>query len=149
MADTLMPLPGTRVIPVGWSAHHRPTVEGTWTATCLIDKAGTGPSVWNPVTHSTDPPPRIVLYDNLGCRVQQRTMPQQDALNAEQQVSTHEYLVVVDIKVAGLEIDGEHQVLIKTNPDDPDMAGRRLTVTDIQRGSLMWERDLVCIDNLG
>ena len=146
-----MPLDGSRVIPVGWQAHHRPVVEGTWTALCTIDKAGEGQGEWNTETNEYDPPARVVLHTLVPCRVQQHTLPQASDVGT-QKVSSHDYLVVVPIEIADVEVD--HEVTVTgsrdaQDPVDPSLIGRPLVITDVQRGSLMWERDLIAIDNLG
>jgi hypothetical protein len=141
-----MPRPGSQVIPAGWSAHHRPVAEKTFTARCTIDRAGTGAPVWNATTNAYDPPARVVLHTNLECRVQHwRKFAQVDTVG-EQRVSTHEYLVQVPITVTDVELD--QQVRIDAC-EDASFVGKRIVVTDIHRGSLMWDRALLCIDNLG
>lgn len=141
-----MPRPGSQVIPNGWSEHHRPVAVGSMTARCLIDRDGTGEDVYDPETGTTTPPARVVVYPDLPCRVQQLRQPQTSE-NAGQQVTAHDYLVPVPITATAVLMDD--QVLITANPDDPSLVGHRFTITDILRGSLQWERDLGCIDNLG
>jgi hypothetical protein len=146
-----MPFPNSRVIPPGWQAHHRPVVEGTWTAWCTIDAPGVGPGIWNPVTMQNDPPARVVLHTNVPCRVQQHTLPQAADVGT-QQVSSHDYLVVVPVTITDVAVD--HCVTVtgsrdQLDPVDPSLIGRLLVITDVQRGSLLWERDLIAIDNLG
>lgn len=146
-----MPFPNSRVIPAGWQTYHRPVAEGTWTALCTIDAPGVGPGTWNPVTMQNDPPARIVLHTNVPCRVQQHTLPQAADVGT-QQVSSHDYLVVVPVTITDVAVD--HCVTVtgsrdQMDPVDPSLIGRLLVITDVQRGSLLWERDLVAIDNLG
>jgi hypothetical protein len=146
-----MPFPGSRVIPAGWQTHHRPVVEGTWTAWCTIDAPGTGQGTWNDETKQYDPPARVVLHVQVPCRVQQLTQPQAADVGT-QQVSSHDYLIVVPASITDAAVD--HHVTLtgsrdQTDPVDPSLIGRPLVVTDVQRGSLLWERDLIAIDNLG
>lgn len=115
------------------------------TARCTIDAAGSGQGTWNEATGTFDPPARVVLHTDVPCRVQQQRQPQ-EANTAGQSVTTHDYLVPVPVDVLNVEVG--HQVRIDVNPDDPSLVGRRLIVTDVLRGSLAWERDLVCIDRL-
>lgn len=146
-----MPLDGSRVIPSGWQKHHRPVVEGTWTAWCTIDTVGEGPGEWNDETNEYDPPARVVLHTQVPCRVQQHTLPQASDVGT-QRVSSHDYLVVVPIEIADAEVDQQVTVTGSrdtSDPVDPSLIGRPLVITDVQRGSLMWERDLIAIDNLG
>lgn len=144
----LMPFPSSRVTPAAWEAHHRPVAEGTFTARCTIDAAGEGPGTWNDTTNEYDPPARIVLHTNVPCRVQQQKQPQVSDVGT-QQVTTHDYLVCVPISITDA---AEGQCVTVNGGDstlDPSLIGRPLVVTDVQRGSLLWERDLICIDNLG
>lgn len=141
-----MPRPGSQVIPAGWSAHHRPVAEKTFTAVCTIDREGTGPPVWNTTTNKYDPPARLVLHAAIPCRVQHWRKFAQVSSVGEQQVSTHEYLVQVPLEV--IDAQPDQQVRIDAC-EDASLVGRRLTVTDVHRGSLVWDRALLCIDNLG
>lgn len=146
-----MPRPGSQVVPAGWQKHHRPVAEGTWTAWCTIDTAGEGAGTWNAATNEYDPPARIVLHTQVPCRVQQHTLPQASDVGT-QQVSSHDYLVVVPVEITDAEVDQQVTVTGSrdaTDPVDPSLIGRPLVITDVQRGSLIWERDLIAIDNLG
>lgn len=146
-----MPRPGSRVIPAGWQSHHRPVVEGTWTAWCTIDGPGTGEGTWNDETNQYDPPGRVILHTQVPCRVQQHTLPQAADVGT-QQVSSHDYLVVVPISITDAAVDQRVTVTgsrDQDDPVDPSLIGRPLVITDVQRGSLTWERDLIAIDNLG
>lgn len=138
--------PGSTVIPPGWSEHHRPVAEATMTAVVLIDGPPTEERVFDKATGTWSTPPRTVLFDDVPCRIQQQRQPNESTVG-DQQVSTHDYLVPVPLYVEGLVTDGSHHLLVKTC-EDPDLIGRRLTVTDVMRGSLAWERDLICIDHL-
>lgn len=44
MAGALMPFPGTKIIPAGWSDHHRPVAAGGMTADCVIERVTDGPA---------------------------------------------------------------------------------------------------------
>lgn len=142
-----MPFPRTRVIPVGWAKHHRPAAEGTMTARVRFrdpeqDEEG-------PFDNSTGTRPVVKAdpYLDTWCRAQQQKQPQV-ATTGEQRVSTHDYLIAVPIAGTTVLAVG-HVGVIYECPDDPSLVGREIKVTDVQRGSLMWERDLICIDHLG
>ncbi|MFC0623232.1 DUF6093 family protein [Kribbella deserti] len=140
-----MPRPGTPVIPVGWSQYHRPVAELSMTARCTIDADGTGEPVWNNDTGTWDAPARVVLHTGVPCRIQQQRQPQ-EANASGQSVTTHDYLVPVPAEILNVEVG--HELRIDSCPDDPSLVGRRLVVTDVLRGSLAWERDLICVDRL-
>jgi hypothetical protein len=83
------------------------------------------------------------------CRVQQLNASNR-ALPAEQPVFDRDYLVSIPIdgapEIRAGEQDGDYGKV--TACDDPLLIGRILNVTDVQHGSLMWERDLICTDTL-
>lgn len=143
-----MPLEGSRVIPAGWEGHHRPVAEATMTAKCRITRAGTGPGTWNPSSNQYDPPAREVVYETLGCRVQELSLPQvQEA--GQQRVSSRDYRVSLPIAAVAVLVDDVIEVISGDATLDASLVGRPLVITDVQRGSLMWERDVICIDTLG
>lgn len=145
----LMPVPGSRVIPTGWEQHHRPVAEGTFTAICRIDKAGAGQGTWNPTTSTYDPPARILLHDNEPCRVQELKQPTVSEVG-HQQVTAQHYQVSVRSAITDVEPDHHVTVIGGLDPTlDPSLIGRPLVITTVQRGSVIWERDLLAIDNLG
>jgi hypothetical protein len=141
-----MPRPGSQVIHPGWSAHHQPVAVGTMTARCTIDREGDGPPVWNDDTGAYDPIARVVLHADVPCRIQQWRQPQ-EATTGQQELTTHHYLIPVPASITDAAVG--QQVLITASSDDLSLVGRRLDITDIQRGSLAWERDLIALDHLG
>lgn len=144
-----MPFKNTRVIPIGWSQHHRPVANGSMTARCEITRV-TGPDPWPP---TDDPPQRPIVWptgDDLGrCRVQEIDAVKEPATIA-QTAGVRSYLVTVPIDGLPQLKAGEQSdiVTITECDDDPLLVGRVLRITDIQHGSLMFERDLVCTDDL-
>jgi len=140
-----MPLDGSRVIPVGWSAHHQPVAEGTMTGACTIrDPDATVVGEFDPETGTYPRTPAGPYYTDV-CRAQQQKQPQV-ATTGEQRVSTHDYLVTVPASVTAVKLG--HLVKV-TAAEDASLIGRVLQVTDVQRGTEIWERDLICIDYLG
>lgn len=141
----LMPRPGSRVIPTGWSAHHRPVAEGTMTGACTIrDPAQDTQGEFDDETGTYPTVPADPYYTGV-CRAQQQKQPQV-ATTGEQRVSTHDYLVTVPASVAGVKLG---HIVTVTSAVDPSLIGRPLKVVDVMRGTEMWERDLICIDDLG
>jgi hypothetical protein len=118
------------------------------TARCRITRAGSGEGTWNPDRNEYDPPARQVVYETLPCRVQELSLPQtQEA--GQQRVPSRDYRVVVPISAGAVLINDWAEITGGDPALDPSLVGRHLVITDIQRGSLTWERDLVAIDNLG
>jgi len=143
-----MPLERSRVIPIGWEAHHRPVAESTQTAWCRITRDGTGPGTWNESKNQYDPPPRETVYGQLSCRIQELSLPQRQQ-TGQQQVSSRDYRISVLITALAVLVGDVVEVTGGDATLDPSLIGRPLVVTDIQRGSLTWQRDLIAIDNLG
>lgn len=143
-----MPLERSRVIPVGWEAHHRPVAEGTMTAKCRITRASTSNGTWNDATNQYDPPAREVVYETLACRVQELSLPQVQE-TGQQRVSSRDYRVSLPITALAVLVDDVLEVLGGDDTLDASLVDRPLVITDIQRGSLTWQRDVICIDNLG
>jgi hypothetical protein len=142
-----MPRPGSRVIPAGWVEHHRPVAEATFIGAKirLRDPADDTVGEFDEDT-GTRPVVKAAPYYDGPCRVQQQKQPQVGT-TGDQRVSTHDYLVAVPIAVTA--VAGGHIGEVYECAADPTLIGRPLKVTDVMRGSLAWERDLIVIDQLG
>lgn len=146
-----MPFPGTKVIPDGWSDHHRPTAAGTMTATCNLRIPGGTDKQFDTGTGKTTVTPHPPYLVGAKCRIQALKIGEKgvDQRVAEQQITTAPYLVAVDWSTAaGVEPRVDHLVDVVT-AEDPTLVGHTLTVRSVVRGSLVWERDLTCTDDLG
>lgn len=140
---------GTPVIPPGWQQAHGAVVAKTWTVGCEIRHPGgtkTGPL--DPTTGSY-PVTANTPHFSGNARVQALSLQDTARLVADQEITTAGYLVAVDLSADAVKVDDV--VTIVTVPADADqtLVDRSLTVKSVVRGSLAWERDLVCIDNLG
>jgi hypothetical protein len=136
-----MPFPGSRVIVPRWEAHHRPVLATTRTAMITFRRIS-GPPVHDPATGSTDQP-RTVVYTG-SCRIQEHQINAHSAVAGAELITTHAYQVSLDV-AAALQKDDIGTV---DASNDPTLVGRELRVNDIQRGSLLFERDVICIDDL-
>lgn len=137
-----MPLQGHRVIPVGWEAHHRPVLETTWTATITFRRF-VGEPMFNPATGSTTRA-SLVVYSGP-CRIQHHeTTSAGSTVAAGQEITSHDYQVSGPVEM-DLKVDDVGTV---DAANDPTFIGRGLRVIDIQRGSLLFQRDVICTDNL-
>jgi hypothetical protein len=136
-----MPFPGSKVIQPGWEAHHRPVIATTWTATVTFRRFS-GPPVFDPDTGSTSRPKVVVYSGTFRIQEDQVTAHQADA--AAQKITTHNYQLSGAVEV-DLQIDDVGTV---DASNDPTLVGRELRVTDVQRGSLLFERTLSATDNL-
>lgn len=139
---------GRRVaIPADWSAHHRLVLAGTRTATVALRRPGGTPGAFDPNT-GTYPSTPFPAYYTGAARVQVLPAAEQDQLAGEQQVSTLGYAVTLDHEVLGVQIDDLCTIADVDDNGDTELVGRGLTVEAVQRGSLHWERRLLCSDNL-
>lgn len=128
----MSPFPGTKVIPDGWAAHHRPAAEGTMTTPATFFRSA-GPA----------PYPRPAKWDGLTAiwlttvRVQALNVaaPSQEA--GARTVTVRRYLVTAPVGGPALQVGDQVHVL-----------GRRLRISDLTPGSLLWETDLTCEENL-
>jgi hypothetical protein len=137
-----------RVIPHDWSAHHRPVLDTTHTVTVTIRPPGGTLGTFDPVLGTRPVTPYPVYYTGLA-RVQLMVRAQDQIRNAgEQQVSTIGYQVTLDSEVTGIEIGYLVRVTELDDNGDVSLIGRDLTVEAIERGSLYWERRLLCSDDL-
>lgn len=141
-------LPNHAVLPPLWQQHHRPIAESTMTGLCRVHGAS-GPPVWP----SQEPSQGPVYAENVPCRVQ-RIAGDREAEAATQQVTTAQYLATVPLDMfpdLPVTDTGPHLTVTGYKPGhagDPHLIGRPLKVTSIQRGTLVWERDLTVMDDL-
>ena len=143
-------LPNTRVVPPGWAAHHRSTANSTMTGVCELT-GPSGPPTWD----NQEGTPGTVLATDVPCRVQQLTGENEDEA-VGQDVHTRDYLVTLPLHlVPALTItDNAPWVTITgylpghEQDGDPHLVGRRLKVLSVQHGTLLWERDVICRDDL-
>lgn len=144
-----MPLPATRVIHRNWQTRHRPVAESTMTVGVEVTRAGTGEGTYNPATGQTDPPARI---DVAACpaRVQARAASDRVVQTGDQTITFRGYLVTLPVDAGDLRVDDRVEVTsVDSDEDDPQLLGLDLRVIDVMYGSLVWERDLICEDDLG
>lgn len=147
-----MPRPGTAVIPHGWAAHHRDAIAGTMTATCDLRHPGGTGKTFDPNTGSSSTTAATPYVTGARCRVQAITEPGATTLDAAQLVTTVAYLVTIAFDDAGAADAKVDDLITITAADDnatPGLVGRTLTVKSRVRGSLAWELDLTCVDDLG
>ncbi len=120
----------------------------TRTASCEIrDPGGTkGPFNETTGTYPTVPfPPHFTGT----ARVQQLNAQDMAKLVAEQQVTETGYLVVVDLSADQVKVGDVVTITTLDDNGDPALVDHELVVRSFGRGSLAWERDLICSDNLG
>lgn len=136
------------VIPEGWAAHHRPAANSTMTGVCVLSGPAGG---YDYETGELEPGP--VLAADVPCRVQE-LKNEGRAEAATQMVDTRRYLVTLPLdRVPALTITDQGPVVTVTgykdgHDGDPHLVGRPLRVVNVQHGTLLWERDITCVDDL-
>lgn len=130
-------LPGWKVIPDGWAEAHQPVAESTMTAPAQFYRATEGPPPY-PLPPGWDG--MELIWDGINVRVQQRSQRAGDVVAGEQPTTQRQVLITCPLDGPALRA-GENGDLIRA-------VGREFRVTDIMPGSLLWELDLVCTDNL-
>ena len=129
---------GSQILPAGWEEHHRDIPDETATATIRLH-AGTEPEwVYDPAAGIDVPNLGPIIWEGLA-RVQQRAEVR-TATAGVQQVTIHRYLVSIPREIPG----GKWIKVLESGDPELDL----LRVTDVLKGSLRWERDLVATDNL-
>lgn len=136
------PRPNTPVIHPRWEEHHRPVADGTHTATITF-KRPSGPPVFDDTTGTTTQPTATVFSGP--CRIQELGRGDQITIAAGQRITDRRYQVSLSITASDLQLDDIGTV---DTANDPSLPGRPLRVIDVQRGSLTFERNLICIDDL-
>lgn len=143
--------PDTAVIPPNWSDTHRPVVEKTMTGTCTIRRPGGTGKSFDPETRATTITPHAAHYEGP-CRVQMLPLFGRASDAADQPVANQGYLVTITWDAAGdavpLSVDDIVTVTAVEENGDPSLVDRTLIVGGITRGTLTWERDLLCTENL-
>lgn len=137
---------GLEVVPNYWEEYHEPVAAGTRTIAVDI-YAGPAPGEpnqnWDPVARVDRPNHGTWLYQT-SARIQRLITGQEEPAGGREATSQR-YLVT-------LHRDRAPSLLnrIRVIPGgDPLLDGKYLSIIDVQGGSLRWERDLICLDNLG
>lgn len=133
-----MPLPGTRMIPAGWSAHHRLAAAATMTGECAITvTAGEGTlgenGVWHPAATTTP-------YDGP-CRVQARPTSERVVVTAGQAETVRTYAAAIRADAPDIPAGA---VLTVTASPDAHLVGKALLIVDVAYGTEAWQVNLVC-----
>ena len=132
---------GVEIFPPGWEAHHRPVAEAGMTATVELWSGADPGWVWDEQEQKEVRDLGMLAWTGRA-RVQQR-IGGDNVPAGDQQVTTHRYLVAVPSHV----VVGVIAWVKVVQSGDPGLG--LLKVVDVLKGSIRWERDLMCTDNLG
>jgi Family of unknown function (DUF6093) len=129
------PIPGYKVIPDGWAEHHRSTAAATMTADAVLYRPTAGPPPYPLPDGWTGETP--VWAGKV--RVQE-LKHENTPVPAEQPTQIRRYLITAPVEVLALVRTGE-------GGDTVQAVGRRFNVSQAMAGSLLWEADLICVEN--
>ncbi|RCK68271.1 hypothetical protein DT076_16615 [Desertihabitans brevis] len=138
--------PGFQVIPDGWEAHHTPTAAGQATGRGRLVRRGD--LVFDPATNTQTHTWEQVWpadAEDTPIRVQQLNRTRTDDV-ADQEITDHDYRVMFPRGCDAAEVGLYVEV---TAASDGQLVGQRLRVTDVLLGTLRWQRDLICTDDVG
>lgn len=138
----MAPLPGGRLIPTGWAAHHEPVARATMTATVALQVTGTAGG-WDPTTGPNPGTTTTTLWAGPA-RIQRADTQQGDTTAAGQDITGAAYLVTLPKTAPAPQVGTRVKVTTPGPNADPHMAGTVLTVRSVTTGSLTWELDLLC-----
>lgn len=134
--------PGTPVIPAGWETSHGTVAAATMTATVNLRKPG-GTKTWNTTTRRTEYTGASPYATAQPARIQAQTVR---TVRSGQEEVAEETLQIAGYLVA-IALDQEPaagDLVDVTASSDPLLTGRTLRIHDVVRGSLRFERDLLC-----
>jgi hypothetical protein len=142
--------PGTAVIPDGWAASHAPVVEKLMLeATVSIRQAGSSGTHWDEDAGATVPTP----YAPFASDVPARILALAEATNAvgadavDQQVRVIGYRLALPRATADTRLVPGVLIDVTTCTGDPLLVGRQMTVTDVVRGTHIFEREVFALLN--
>ena len=140
----MSPLPGTRTIPLGWSAHHQPVAKGALNGAGVVyDPELRTIGDWNEETGSRPVTEGEPVYAGpLGIMAIQSD---RTSVQADDVVRTREYLVRFAAAAPWMR-EGLLVLVTDGHADDEDLSGRELIVVDAQLGTERFQRDVVCRD---
>lgn len=128
--------PGTRVLPLEEAG--RVVFGATMTAPVTLRTPGTA-QAWSDAEDQMVATPNAPYFTGM-CRVQAMTNDARDVLAAEDTITVSGYLVTVAAGVAASVDD----LVVATGTGDTTLDGRDLRVRDVVRGTVRFERDLIC-----
>ena len=134
----MSPLPNAQGIPDSWEKHHRPVAEATMTAHGKITRSN-GPAPYPKQPGWAD---RADLVTDCRFRVQEIKRENAPAA-AGQPMQERRYLITMPI--GKVPADGFHA---GEQGDLVEVLGQSFRIIQPLKGSLLWEMDLMCTDNI-
>lgn len=139
----MSPLPGTRTIPAGWSAHHQPVATRALNGSCRVYDPDTVTTGWDPETESVTVTKGTPLYD--GPFALMATQSDRSAQQADDVVRIREYLARFPADVPWM----REGLLVEVVDGHADTSanGRIVRVVDAQLGTERFQRDVIVRDS--
>ena len=136
------PLRGTRIIHSRFEQHHRPALDTQYTAECRIT---TPPSagVFDEASGRTVYPDPELVYDGP-CKLGRSSNPAGTRVAGDRTVTIAEYVLSLPKDAADAAVPVHAVVTMTRSPQNADLVGQVLTVTNPRFGSITWQRDIVC-----
>jgi hypothetical protein len=137
------------VVPDDWATHHAPVAEGLMTqATISLRKPGSAGTHFDPALGHTVAAPYTPFATDVPARILALTevrVPPADAV--DDQIRILGYRVSIARSHAEAALLPSAIITVITCPGDPLLVGRELEVSDVVRGTHLFERDLICTLN--
>lgn len=136
----MSPLPGMKVLPDGWSDHHKPAAEGFLTGKCRADRPlPSEDTEWG----EEAPEPKInKVWGSAPCSVQILTQSSQPTVTVDsvEVLATHR----ISTPITPIHLRYKDFFTILDNPDDLVLNGRRFSILVEEKGTTNWTRDYLC-----
>ena len=130
----MSPLPGYKMIPDNWAAHHRPTARGSMTAEVTVRRPGGPPPFPLPEGWTGQ---GEALYEGF-CRLQE--LKRENAVvAADQPTELRQYLIGLPYEAPAFRTGDRGDVAY--------INGRQYNLKQSMGGSLLWQRDYIAVEN--
>lgn len=136
------------MVPGQWSQAPRVVFAKTRTACVTIRRPGGAKGPFDDTTGTYPVTPEAPHFTG-SARIQLLSTQAAQQLVAEQQITTTGYLVTVSLDATEVQVDDVVTITGSDDNGDPITVDHDLVVRSLSRGSLAWERDLICTDDLG
>jgi hypothetical protein len=140
-------LANSRVIGARFETHHRPVAEEAMTAEVQVRRhTAVGATFDSATGRSTYPTPETV-YEGPA-RLQRSQQSEVTRSIGDRQVVIRQVVVSLPVSTPEVRVGDEVRVVTYRYADGGDrhLVGRPLWVHDVRPGSILWQRDLVCLD---
>lgn len=144
-----MPLTNHPVVPPNWSEHHRPTVEGTMTATGTIQiPASADAGTFDETLGYTVPGAPTTIYTGP---MRVRRLPVgstvQVVVVGDREVVLRQYKVTVPVDGPSEAVPIGAIVTVTSCDEEPQVVDRPLRVREVPVSTQAWARVLICEDH--